>query len=75
MNFSTLEDQLNIGTNDDALFIRDSTGGFKEATLADIYNYMKKYTPSNIFKQEDKYYYFWTILFLLFIFVIIYYTR
>lgn len=65
MNCSTLEEQLK-----DQLYILDSSGRFKVASCGDILNHVKEcgfcgcVHGSNKQAYEDKYYYFWTLIYI-----------
>lgn len=68
MNCSTLEEQL----NNNVLYIMDSKGNFQPASCGDLLNHIKDCgCCSKLYNIEDRYYYFWTILFIFFIFVIV----
>jgi len=65
MNFSTLEQQLQVGssTYPPGLYMVDANGNFQPYN----FNMMMPYT----WHMEDKYYYFWTIIFLLFVLLVV----
>jgi len=68
MNCSTLEEQLNKV----ALYTIDSNGNLRLASCGELLNHIKDCECcSKIYGIEDRYYYFWTALFILFIAVIV----
>ena len=67
---STLEEQLY------GLYVADPiNGGFKEASFNDVSRYLKMYGFNQTKSLEDRYYYFWTSIFILVVISIVYIIR
>jgi len=73
MACSTLEQQLN------GLYVVDQVnGGFIEASFNDVVRYLKMcglYTNAQTHTIEDRYYYFWTAIFIMIVLLIVYCIR